>query len=106
VLIECGPRDDRSLAASEPRVVIEVLSPSTTRYDRVEKLAEYQAHEAIRVILLVNTEAPVVSVWRRLEDGRWNTEIAESLGAVIPLPEIEAELPLAELYLDLSFDQA
>lgn len=105
VLIECGPRDDRSLAASEPRVVIEVLSRSTTRYDRVEKLAEYQAHRAIRVILLVNTEAAIVSVWRRGEDGRWNTETVEDLEAVIPLPEIEAELPLAELHLDLSFDR-
>lgn len=106
ILIERGPRNDRSLAAAEPRVVIEVLSPSTMRVDRVEKLAEYQANEAIRVILLVNTEAPVVSLWRRGGDNAWKAEIVEGLDAVVPLPEIGAELPLAELYLDLSFGEA
>lgn len=42
LLIECGKPDSRSMEADEPRVVIEVLSPSTLRFDRFQKLAEYQ----------------------------------------------------------------
>ena len=59
VTVECGRPDPKSMAADDPRLVIEVLSPSTTRYDRFQKLAEYQAHPAIQVILLVDTEKPV-----------------------------------------------
>lgn len=103
ISIECGRPDDRSMATQDPRVVIEVLSPSTTRYDRFQKLEEYKLVDAIRVILLVDTEAPRVTVWRRSESG-WGHDDLAGLDAVIPLPEIGAELPLAELYADLSFD--
>ena len=34
------------------------------------------------------------------------TEELEGLDAVLALPEIEAELPLSELYLDVVFDEA
>lgn len=103
VLVECGKPDPRSLAADEPRVVIEILSPSTTRYDRFQKLAEYQQHPAIKVILLVDSEAPQVAVWRRAGE-TWSTAEAAGLDAVIDLPEIGVTLPLAELYLDLTFE--
>ena len=104
ITIECGKPGPRDMAADEPRVVIEVLSPSTMRFDRFQKLAEYQRHPTIRVILLVDSEAPQVTVWRR--DGEaWITEELEGLEAVLPLPEIEADLPLAELYLDIAFDE-
>lgn len=44
VQVECGKPDPRSMAADDPRLVIEILSPSTMRYDRFQKLAEYQWH--------------------------------------------------------------
>lgn len=75
VSVECGKPDDRSMSTSEPRVVIEILSPSTTRYDRFQKLEEYKLHSAIRVILLVDTEAPRITVWRRSSNGWGNNEI-------------------------------
>ena len=105
ITIECGSPNPRDMAADEPRVVIEVLSPSTMRFDRFQKLAEYQQHKAIRVILLVDSEAPQVTIWRRKGES-WDTEELEGLDAVIGLPEIEAELPLAELYRDVEFGAA
>lgn len=102
VSIECGRPDDRSMATAEPRVVIEILSPSTMRYDRFQKLEEYKLNPAIKVILLVDTEAPQVTVWRRGPEGWGYTELA-GLDAVIELPEIDTELPLAELYEGLEF---
>lgn len=101
--IDCGKPDDRSMATDEPRVVIEILSPSTTRYDRFQKLEEYKLHRAIRVILLVDTEAPQVTVWRRIGEN-WNNSELTGIDAVIDLPEIDAALPFAELYADLTFE--
>jgi Uma2 family endonuclease len=105
VLIECGKPDRTSWEAADPRVVIEVLSPSTTRYDRFQKLEEYKLLPAVYVILLVDTEAPRVTVWRRGESG-WGYEDLAGLDATIQLPEIGTDLPLSELYADLSFDPA
>lgn len=102
VLIECGKPDPRSMAADEPRLVVEVLSPSTTRYDRFQKLAEYQQHHTIRAILLVDTEAPRVTIFRAVPLG-WVADEASGLDAVIELPEIGTVLPLSELYLDVPF---
>ncbi len=106
ISIECGKPHDRSMATDEPRVVVEVLSPSTTRYDRFQKLEEYKQHPAIRVILLVDTELPRVTVWRRDRDGQWTNDEIAGLGGTIPLPEIGAELPLADIYADLNFEPA
>jgi Uma2 family endonuclease len=104
VSVECGQPDDRSLATEDPRVVVEVLSPSTTRYDRFQKLEEYKQHKAIRVILLIDTELPRVTVWRKDADGQWTSAEKSGLTAVIDLPEIGASLPLADIYADLSFE--
>lgn len=39
VVIECGtPASDRDMAVADPRLVIEVLSPSTMSFDRFRKL--------------------------------------------------------------------
>jgi len=103
VSIECGKPQDRSMSTADPRVVVEVLSPSTMRYDRFQKLEEYKRHPAIRVILLVDSEAPQVTVWRRV-DGEWTYGELTGLDAVIDLPEIDAELPLSDLYADLTFE--
>jgi Uma2 family endonuclease len=103
VSVECGQPGRQSMAADEPRVVIEILSPSTMRYDRFQKLAEYQRHASIKVILLVDTEAPQVTVWRMGPSG-WTASEAVGLAETIDLPEIGTVLPLSELYLDVIFE--
>lgn len=104
ITVDCGKADGSAMAVADPRVVIEVLSPSTTRYDRFQKLEEYKRHPAIKVILIVDSEAPQVTVWRR-RGGDWTSVEETGLESVIDLPEIEADLPLAELYADLTFQQ-
>lgn len=104
ISIECGKPLDKSMATVEPRVVIEVLSPSTTRYDRFQKLEEYKLQAAIKVILLVDTGKPRVTIWRRISDG-WTSHEVAGLDMSIDLPEIGTDLPLSELYLDVDFEQ-
>ena len=103
LLVECGKPAPESMEADEPRVVMEVLSPSTMRYDRIQKLEEYKTHTAIQVILLIDTEAPQLTVWRRDGEGWARTELIGH-DAVVDLPEIGATLPLADLYEGLTFE--
>lgn len=101
--IDCGPLQDKSTEAQEPRLVLEVLSPSTMNFDRIRKLDEYRSHSAIKVILLAETGRPKVGLWRRREVG-WAVEEYEGLAATIGLPEIGASLSLADVYEGLSFE--
>ncbi len=105
IIVNCGePETDRTLEAETPRVVIEVLSPSTIRADRFEKLYEYQHHPKIEVILLVEVERPSVAVWRR-EGDAWRVDYANGIDAVVDLPEIGASLRLADIYERLTFEE-
>jgi Uma2 family endonuclease len=52
ITVECGQGDRRDLSVSEPRVVIEVLSPSTMSFDRIRKIPEHQTISTISHILL------------------------------------------------------
>jgi Uma2 family endonuclease len=105
ITVECGGPADARMEAQEPVAVIEVLSPSTMSFDRLRKLEEYKTVAAIRAILLVDTEAARIDVWRRSATG-WALESYDGLGATVPLPEIGAELPLAGIYEKITFGEA
>ncbi|MBC8129723.1 MAG: Uma2 family endonuclease [Rhizobiaceae bacterium] len=97
VVVDGENDSDHPAEAVDPRVVIEVLSPSTTRFERFVKIEDYKTNPLIRVILVVNTEAPEIICWRR-QRADWSYELIKGLGAVVPLPEVGAELALAGLY--------
>jgi len=89
---------------TEPVVVFEVLSDSSVNEDLIVKNAEYRATPSIqRYIILQQTDAGAVVFARKGED--WISELVSGADAVIRLPEIGIEVPLAELYIgiDLTF---
>jgi Uma2 family endonuclease len=100
--VECGNPADTAMDAAEPRVVIEVLSPSTMNYDRVRNLEEYKTVESLSAILLADTESSRVTAYAR-DGGGWTQAEHAGLEAVISLPAIRAALPLAALYDRIAF---
>lgn len=92
------------MAVVEPRVVIEVLSPSTMSFDRIRKLPEYQTIPSMAHILLVDTEAPRVDLWSRDANGAWRQIKYDGLEARIDLPAIGAALALADVFEGITFE--
>ncbi len=86
---------------TNPQVVVEVLSPTTEGYDRGEKFARYRKIDTLQEYLLVAQDAPHVEHYVRQDDGSWRLTDIDGLGATITCPSVEAELPLAEVYLDV-----
>lgn len=102
VTVECGEFVPDSYECRTPRLVVEVLSPSTASIDRFRKLEEYKRHPTIAYILLVETRWPSTTLYRR--DGEiWETEAYEAMDAVVDLPVIGARLPLVDIYADMIF---
>lgn len=104
VTVECGAFVPDSYESRTPRLVVEVLSPSTATIDRFRKLEEYKRHPSIAYILLIETRWPSATLYRR--DGEaWETQAYEALDAVVDLPAIGARLSLADIYDDMTFTE-
>ncbi|MBW3598839.1 MAG: Uma2 family endonuclease [Planctomycetes bacterium] len=102
VSVICRPNPQSDSFQDEPAVVVEVLSRKTRRIDEGEKRDAYQMIPSLAAYLLVEQEFPAVTVHRRTEQG-FVTETHTELETVIALPEIAAELPLAEIYDGVEF---
>jgi Uma2 family endonuclease len=97
-MVVCEPNSPADHFQERPVVVIEVLSESTRRTDLSEKRDAYFAIPSLKVLMLVESDSRSVTIYRRKPGDGFAAELYEGPAAVIPLPEIDAELPLAELY--------
>lgn len=95
--VVCTPVPPGSHVVRDPVVVFEILSPSTQRVDLMEKNAEYRATPSIkRYVILQQDCAAALSFIRRGED--WVTELEQGTDALLRLPEVGVDVPLAEIY--------
>jgi Uma2 family endonuclease len=97
VSVVCEPNALDAHFQDKPVVIFEVLSESTARLDRGEKREAYLTIPSLRVLALVETDTMAVTLWRRAGEG-WTQEYVAAPGQVLAFPEIECELPLAEIY--------
>ena len=103
VTVECGELVRDTYESRSPRLVVEVLSPSTANIDQFRKLEEYRRHPTLAYILLIETRFPSAVLYRR--DGTaWLERSFAAMDEVIDLPEIGATLALADIYDDVAFD--
>jgi len=98
VTVECAPPQADSYEAHAPRLVVEVLSPSTRLLDRLRKVEEYKRLPTLTGILFVEPDQPRAFLLSRQPDGAWLDHSFEGLEAIIPLPEIAASLALRDIY--------
>ncbi|RYG33245.1 Uma2 family endonuclease [bacterium] len=84
-------------AVDNPRVIVEVLSPSTEAYDRSEKFRDYILLPSVHDIVYVSSTHFQVEVMSRVEEG-WLLRLYSGTDAIARIPSIEVELPLAKLY--------
>lgn len=105
ITVECGELIRDTYENRSPRLVVEVLSPSTTNIDRFRKLNEYRRHPTLAYILLVETRFISTVLYRR--DGQsWEEENFEALTDVIELEAIGVRLALADIYDDVTLAPA
>jgi Uma2 family endonuclease len=102
-MVVCQSNPDSHHFQTQPVVIIEVLSDSTRRADLGEKRDAYLTIPSLKVLIFVEPEAPAVTLHRRLPEGGFTIERHRGLDAIIPLPEVEASLSLADLYERIEF---
>jgi Uma2 family endonuclease len=95
---ELDPEDRLGHTVTNPRLLVEVLSPSTEQYDRTEKLAQYQRIESLRAVVLIGHSEHIIEVWQRSEGSEW--VLSTHRTGLVPLGSIGAALPVADVYRD------
>jgi Uma2 family endonuclease len=98
VVVDCGPPDLSAKEAARPTVVVEVPSPGILAIDLTDKIDEYQAHEDIQVIMLVEPNVISVKVYRRDVHGLWTVEKYDELEQFVDLPEVNSSVRLRDIY--------
>lgn len=99
VIVVCGPPrlERKADVLLNPRLVLEVLSPSTAAFDRGDKFAGYRSIPSVREIVLVAQDTRRVESYARQTDDSWI--LREHTGdAVVPLGPLPSPLPLAQIY--------
>ncbi len=105
VTVQCGVGPLDSLLSSDPRVLIEVLSPSNTLSQQLRLLEDYQAVPSVQQIVYLEQERAFAHSWTR-EGGGWRRTEYEGVEAVLPFPALELSLSLREVYDGLPFAEA
>lgn len=108
VSVICGetqfdPQDANRTTATNPRLIVEVLSGSTEADDRGDKFRRYLSLQSLEEYVLVSQVRPWVETFNRLSDGSWRFTFASGLEAHVKLASIQLEVPMSEIYAGIQF---
>lgn len=101
--VSCTSMSNDATWCADPVVVFEILSKSTALIDCTTKNAEYRATPSIRRYVMLSSESIAATIYERTGN-HWVGTLVTDPEAVLALPEIGVELPLAALYDGLEFD--
>ena len=108
VIVVCGEpalADRYRDTLTNPTLLVEVLSPSTSAYDRGDKFGHYRTLDSFREYLLVSQDRPLVEHYIRRPDGNWLLSDNTDLAATVVLPSIQCQLAMSEIYDKVKFGE-
>ena len=88
-----------------PKVIFEVLSPSTQENDRTDKFTFYREIETLTDYVLIEAERIYVEHFHRTPDG-WLWRVYSRREETLSFSDLEIEMPLAEIYDELDVPDA
>lgn len=89
----------------DPTVIIEVLSRSTSAYDRGDKFDHYKRIESLQDTILIEQTRVHVEHFHRLEDGDWLLRSFDSIDDTLALPSVDCRVTLHQIYEGLNVPQ-
>lgn len=106
--IVCGEpqfdqNDSTGQTITNPRVLVEVLSPSTEAYDRGTKFNAYRHLDSLEEYLLVSQDVARVEIYHRQAEGSWLLNSVDDVQARVRLRSLGLELAMSEIYSGVAF---
>jgi len=82
---------------SSPKLIIEVLSKSTERFDRTEKFLDYQQLPSLEEYILVSQDKVQVECHRKQASGEWISQ-CYSAGDTVEIKSVDFQCSIEEIY--------
>jgi Uma2 family endonuclease len=105
VVVTCDAPGGDAFFRSEPRLIVEVISPSTERIDRHEKMPAYKAVASLQEYVLVMQDEMRVEIFRRKEM-EWEVQTFTEAEEQLELAAVELPLSVGEIYRNVRLPQA
>lgn len=90
-----------------PKVIIEVLSPSTQRYDQTKKFFRYRKEiPSLTDYILIYQDVAFAEHHAKNDEGNWEHNGFDGLADTFRIPSINCEIPMTEIYDRVDFATA
>ena len=86
-----------------PTVIIEVLSPSTEKYDKGNKFFYYMQIEGLKEYILISSTTLYIQTARKKADGLWQFAEITDKESMLSIPTIQYKVSVAEVYDRVEF---
>lgn len=96
LVVACNREEWGERFVCNPKLVAEVLSPSTRRIDLREKATTYRRVASIEEYVMLEQKEHKVSVHRRTEG--WNPQVYSGPQAIAEFRSVSLSLPLSQIY--------
>jgi Uma2 family endonuclease len=93
--------DEQKLLLINPIIVVEVLSKSTSKYDRNGKFDKYKTLESFKEYVLIRQEECYVETWHQIEKGLWKETIITDIDASVYLASVGVSLDMKRIYKNI-----
>jgi Uma2 family endonuclease len=106
LVIVCGKpefAEEDADTITNPRVIVEVLSPSTELYDRTTKFRHYRQIPSLREYVVVSQSEPLCERFSLQENGEWSVASFFGIEAVLELRSVPVRVTLADVYAGVEF---
>ena len=101
VLVTCSALDLASpLVKTEPKLIIEVLSPSTAAYDRGLKFSHYRSLSSLQEYVLIDLDSRSTDCYRKGADGLWVLH-PFARGESVSLASVALEFTATQLFAEV-----
>lgn len=109
LVVICGEvkhYDKRKDIILNPKVIVEVLSKSTERFDRNDKFVRYQMfNDTLSDYILVSQDKPMIEHFVRQGDGTWKLYNHIGLDKICNIESIGCRMELVEVYDRITFSK-
>jgi len=108
VVVSCDERDRRATELLQyPKLIVEVLSPSTAGFDRGDKFKFYRRIPTLEEYVLIDSEKIGIDCYRKSSGGKWElTAYPEDAGDILELVSLNFRCPLALVYEEVEFPES
>lgn len=99
VLVSCNEQDKNSNEdfLLHPKLIIEVLSKSTEKFDKTDKFLDYQRLTSLQEYVLVSQDKIQVECHRKQKSGQWISQ-CYGIGDIVELHSIGFMCPIEKIY--------